>query len=144
MPTEQSRELCHQYFAEVLTGGDLGLIDVLMAPDVRFYIPTIPGGVHGRDGMKGFVGTLRTAFPDAVFAPEPDGVIADGDKAAVRWSFRGTHRGPFLGIPPTGKVVTDQGVDIFHLADGQIARVYAVEDAFGLLRQLGALPAHKS
>lgn len=51
-----------------------------------------------------------------------------------------THRGSFLSIPPTGKVVTDQGVDIFHFADGRIARIYAVEDAFGLLRQLGALP----
>lgn len=89
MLTEQSQELCRRYFAKILTGGNLGLIDLLLAPDVGFYIPTIPGGVHGWDGVKGFVTTLRTAFPDGVFAPEPDGVIVDGNKAAARWSFKG-------------------------------------------------------
>jgi steroid delta-isomerase-like uncharacterized protein len=144
MPSEQSRELCRKYFSKILTAGDLGLIDSLMAPDVSLSIPTIPDGVHGRQGIKQFVMTLRTAFPDGAFAPEPDGVIADGEKAAARWSFRGTHKGPFLGIEPTGKVVTDQGVDILHIANGQIARIYIVEDAFGLLRQLGALSVQGS
>jgi steroid delta-isomerase-like uncharacterized protein len=141
MPSEQSRELCRRYFEDVLTKGDLAQIDALMAPDVAFYIPTIPGGVHGRDGVRQFVRTLRAAFPDGAFVPEPGAVIAEGDKAAARWKFRGTHRGEFLGIPPTGKAVTDEGIDVFHIAGGQIARIYAVEDAFGLLKQLGALPA---
>jgi steroid delta-isomerase-like uncharacterized protein len=136
---ERNRQMVSRYFAEVLSAGRLETIDELMRPDFVFNIPTIPGGVHGIDAYKEFVRTLRTAFPDGVFAAEQ--VIAVDTRAAARWTFKGTHRGPFLGVAPTGRVVTDYGIDVFHFAGGQITDIWANEDAFGLMRQLGAIPA---
>jgi steroid delta-isomerase-like uncharacterized protein len=138
LSTERSRELAQRYFDEILNKGDMAAIDALFTPDFVFYIPTIPDGVRGRDAYKDFVRNLRNAFPDGVFTPV--GQPAEGDKAAVRWTFKGTHRGEFLGVAPTGRTVTDNGIDIFHIVDGQIAEIWANEDALGLMQQLGVVP----
>jgi steroid delta-isomerase-like uncharacterized protein len=134
-----NRQLVTRYFEEVLSAGRLETIDELMRADFVFNITTIPGGVHGIAAYKDFVRGLRTAFPDGVFSAER--LIAVADKAAARWTFKGTHRGPFLGVAPTGRVVTDEGIDIFHIAGGRITDIWANEDAFGLMKQLGAIPA---
>jgi steroid delta-isomerase-like uncharacterized protein len=136
--TERSRELAQRYFDEILNKGDTAAIDALLTPDFVFYIATIPGGVRGRDAYKDFLHNLRNAFPDGVFTPVEQ--IVEGNKAAVRWTFEGTHRGEFLGVAPTGRIITDQGIDIFQLVDGQIAEVRASEDALGLMQQLGVVP----
>jgi steroid delta-isomerase-like uncharacterized protein len=136
---ERNRQLVSRYFAEVLSRGRLETIDELMRSDLVFHISTIPDGVRGIDAYKDFVRTLRTAFPDGVFALER--MIATETRAAARWTFKGTHRGPFLGVAPTGRTITDQGIDVFHLADGRITDIWANEDAFGLMKQLGSIPA---
>jgi steroid delta-isomerase-like uncharacterized protein len=137
--TERNHQLTRRYFAEVLTQGKLDVINELMRSDFVFRISTIPGGVRGIDAYKGFVTGLRTAFPDGVFSI--DRLIAEESRAAARWNFRGTHKGPFLGVAPTGKVMTDQGIDIFHIAGGKITDIWVNEDAFGLLKQLGVIPS---
>jgi steroid delta-isomerase-like uncharacterized protein len=138
LSTERSRELARRYFDEILNKGDMGAIDALLTPDFVFYITTIPGGVRGREAYKDFVRNLRNAFPDGVFTPV--GQIAEGDKAAVRWTFKGTHRGEFLGVAPTGRTITDDGIDIFQVVDGRISEIRANEDALGLMQQLGVVP----
>lgn len=138
-PKERNRSLVSRYFDEILSAGRLEVIDALMRPDFVFHIATIPEGVHGIDAYKEFVQNLRVAFPDAVFVPERQ--IAEETRAAARWTFTGTHQGYFLGVAPTQRFVTDQGIDIFHFADGYITDIWANEDAFGLLKQLGAIPA---
>jgi steroid delta-isomerase-like uncharacterized protein len=139
---DNGRQLELRYFNEILTAGALDVVDQIMTSDVVFNIPTIPGGVKGREGYKSFLHGLRNAFPDAVFSPVR--TIAEGEKAAVMWTFRGTHKGEFLGVAPTGKVVTDYGIDILHFANGKISEIWANEDALGLMQQLGAIPSSGS
>ena len=57
--------------------------------------------------------------------------------APARWTLRGTHRGAFLGRPPTGRAVAVTGVELYRLAGGQIVERQASVDTDGLLRQLG-------
>ena len=92
-----------------------------------------------RDGFLQFLGALRSAFPDP--AVTVDDVLADGDEVAVRWTYGGTQQGPFLGIPPTGKAVVGSGIGLFRIAMGRIVEDFVQEDTFGLLQQLGAIPA---
>jgi steroid delta-isomerase-like uncharacterized protein len=142
MAKEQNKEIVTRYFTEILSAGSLAAIDELMRADFVFHIATIPAGVRGIPAYKQFVQGLRSAFPDGIFAIESQ--IAEEDRAAARWTFKGTHKGSFLGIAPTGKVVTDYGIDIFHFGDGKITDIWANEDAFGLLTQLGAIPAGRA
>lgn len=67
-------------------------------------------------------------------------MIAEGDRVMVRWSSRGTHVGESHGLPPTAKVVTNSGINIFRIADGKIAEVWDIFDRLWLWQQLGVLP----
>ena len=59
----------------------------------------------------------------------------------IRWIMRGTHNGPLMGIPATGKAVTVAGIDVFRIAGGQIVELWQHFDQLGMLQQLGVIPA---
>jgi steroid delta-isomerase-like uncharacterized protein len=125
-----------RYFSELMSQGKLEVIDQIIGERFSFHIPTLPEPIRGKDGMRGFVTGLRTGFPDLQFTVER--LIAEGDKAAARWFIQGTHNGPFLGMPPTGNKVKDQGLDIFVFSGGKIAEIWVNENDLGLMKQLGA------
>jgi steroid delta-isomerase-like uncharacterized protein len=67
-------------------------------------------------------------------------MIAEGDRVVVRWTSHGVHKGETHGLPPTGRRVTNSGVNIFRIADGKIAEVWDIWDRLWLWQQLGVLP----
>jgi steroid delta-isomerase-like uncharacterized protein len=138
---EENKAIVARYFNEILNQGKLEVIDEIMSPNFAFRIPTLPEPVRGPEGMKQFVTGLRNGFPDIHFTVERE--AAERDKVASRWRIVGTHKGEFLGIPPTGNRVEDQGVDIFRIADGKIAEIWVNENDLGLMQQLGVIPSGK-
>jgi predicted ester cyclase len=70
-----------------------------------------------------------------------DDLIAEGDKVVKRWSSRGTHQLEFAGIPATSKQVTFTGTTTYRLAGGKIVEAWWSDELFGMLEQLGAIPA---
>jgi predicted ester cyclase len=64
-------------------------------------------------------------------------VVAEGDRVVLRWTARGTHRGAFLGVPPSGAAVRFTGIDIVRIADGRIQEGWAEESNLSTLGQLG-------
>jgi steroid delta-isomerase-like uncharacterized protein len=86
---------------------------------------------------------LKTAFPD--LHAETEDLLVDGDRAALRLTVSGTHKGPFMGIPATGKAVQWESIGIAHFRDGQMYRVWVQPDMLGLMQQLGVdLPSMAS
>ncbi|NAZ88042.1 ester cyclase [Kineococcus indalonis] len=73
--------------------------------------------------LKDTIATYRSAFPDLTMTVEE--TIAQDERLAYRWTMRGTHRGDFEGIAPTGRAVTFRGITIVHLCDGEV-----VEDRY--------------
>lgn len=67
--------------------------------------------------------------------------MAEGDKVAARFIMRGTHRGVFFGVPPTGKAIAVQAMNFYRLTDGQIVEERGQPDLLELLRQIGAFPS---
>ncbi|MGH3167369.1 MAG: ester cyclase, partial [Trebonia sp.] len=110
---EANKAVVGRYFDEIMSQGNLAVIDELMAPNFAFHIPTLPDPMRGPEGMKQFVTGLRGAFPDAKLTP--DYMIADEHRVAVRYQMTGTQDGGFLGAPPSGNSVKDAGTDLFHL-----------------------------
>ena len=93
---------------------------------------------HGPDGKrKAVIGYLR-AFPDLHFVPEEP--VGQDDTVAVNWVARGTHLGPFMNIPPSGRAITVRGVSTLKLRDGKIVQATYVWDVAGMLREIGLLP----
>jgi steroid delta-isomerase-like uncharacterized protein len=114
------------------------LIDEIFAPDVVQHDPNGPP-VASVEALKEYVGGLMTALPDLKFTIE--NLAADGDRVVWRFGSRGTHRGPLMGIPATGKTGTVTGQVEFRFAGDKVAEIWINYDQFGLLRQLGVIPA---
>jgi steroid delta-isomerase-like uncharacterized protein len=79
-----------------------------------------------------------SAFPD--WHGSVEDVFAEGDRVVNRWTGHGTHTMPLMGIPPTGKHVTMEGITIFRVANGKVAQQWSHADQLGLMRQLGVIP----
>jgi len=131
-------EVVRRFFEVAFSEGDLDLIDDLVADDAVGYDPAQPEPIRGAEGMKELVTMYRSAFPDLAF--EVHETLRDGDLVAVRWTSTGTHDGELMGIEPTGKEVTVEGIEIDRVEDGKIVESRVSWDALGLLRQLGAVP----
>lgn len=97
-----------------------------------------PNGERGPEGFASMVTSVRRGFPDVRFTVED--LFGERDKVVVRWSWQGTHQGPFRGIPPTGVRVTNTGIAIYQLRDGKVIQSWLETDRLGVLRALGALP----
>ena len=80
---------------------------------------------------------FRQGFPDVVSTIED--LIAEGEKVAARWRARATHRGEYVGVPPTGREVEFTGISVYRIEGGKIAQSWTVEDELGLMRQIGAV-----
>jgi steroid delta-isomerase-like uncharacterized protein len=81
---------------------------------------------------------VMNAFPDFNCTVEEQ--IAEGDKVVIRLTMRGTHLGPYLGMPPTGKKIEVGGISIGRFADGKAIEGWLLTDTLGLMQQLGAIP----
>lgn len=83
------------------------------------------------DDIKEFL----SVFPDAKVKIED--IFSDGNKVVYRWSGTGTHRGAYMGIPPTRKKVKLEGVTIARVVKGQIVETWRQFDLMSALDQLG-------
>jgi steroid delta-isomerase-like uncharacterized protein len=132
-------KITRRYFEEVMSGGNLALIPEIMDENVQFIIPTQPEPFRGHEGLTGFVGYLRNAFPDIKFEVERE--TASGNKVASRWHISGTHEGEFLGAPATHNKISDYGIDIFTFKGNKILTIHVNENDMGLMQQLGLIPS---
>ncbi len=66
--------------------------------------------------------------------------VSFGDRIVARPAFRDTHRGKFLGIPPTGRQVTVAWIAFYRLADETGSEECVVRNVLGLLQHIGAIP----
>ena len=82
---------------------------------------------------------LRAAFPD--FRADIHWQLADGDRVTTYKTYHGTHKGEFFGIPPTGRRIQFETVDVMRVRNGKIAEHWGVANLFSLMQQLGAIPA---
>ncbi len=118
----------------LISTGDLALVEDLIADD---YVDH-RGGPTGREAFAHGLAAIRAAFPD--WTSTPDDLVVEGDRVGARWTVRGTHQGPFLGMPATGRTIVMQEAGILRFRDGRLAELWRVADELALLRQLGALP----
>lgn len=135
----RNAEVVRRLIGEVIGGGRLELVEELLTPDYHDHDPANDEDVRGPEGAREEVAMYRAAFPDLTFAIHDQ--LADADRVATRFTFTGTHRGRLMGVPPTGRTVSVDGIVIHRLEGGRIAEGHWCWDTLGLLRTVGALPA---
>ena len=139
MSTEENKAVVRRFWEEWNKGKEAAMaaIEEFCAPD---YVYHGSGGFGDMDlaAMKQMTPAWYTAFPDGHSAVED--LIAEGDKVVSRYTVRATHRGDFMGVPATGKVVTYTGIYISRFAGGKCVEDWFSGDMLGLFQQLGAIP----
>ena len=133
MTPEQNKAVVRRWIEEFKTGGDESVSDELRSPHfVNHSAP--PGALTGPEAGKLAFRAMRAAFPDLRVTIED--MLADGDRVVTRQTFAGTHRGEWLGVPPTGRVVSWALIDIVRLEGGRLEEHWAVADMLGLRARL--------
>ena len=123
---------------DLINARDVDGFAEVMAPDFVEHEET-PGLAPTREGVMEFFRMYIAAFPDLRFDPED--MLSSGDKVVTRARVTGTHEGEFMGMPPTGKHVDVQLVDIVRFGDDGLAHEHwGVFDALAMMQQLGVVP----
>jgi steroid delta-isomerase-like uncharacterized protein len=138
MSAEANKQVM-QRFVEFINTASPKLAEELISPDAIFHVPGRPAPLRGPAGYLEIIGMMRAGFPDIQWALEE--MIAESDKVAARFTMRGTHQGIFFGVPPTGKKIAVQAMNIYRLSGGQFVEERGQPDLLGLLQQIGAVPA---
>jgi steroid delta-isomerase-like uncharacterized protein len=134
---EENKALIRRWI-EAYNERDLQAEAEVLAPDYVAHVPAAPGPLEGLEAWRQFSGSFAEAFPDIRLTVEE--IFSEGEMVAARVAFRGTHRGEFQGIPPTGKEVAFTSIEVNRVRDGKVEEHWVELDLLGLMQQLGAIP----
>jgi predicted ester cyclase len=140
---KQNKEVMRQML-EAYNTGDTEIVKKLLHPEIKDRSREIgfEDGLRRAHAIKRVQTEIlrhEDAFPDKKF--EEDFLVAEGDTVVLRWRFTGTHKGPILGIAPTGKRVHAHGTEVVRIKDGQIVEHVGDEgmNLLNILWQVGKL-----
>jgi len=134
MTTEQNKALVRRLVDEVFNRRNVSAVDELMSPDFVEH-EVVPGLPPGREGTKQMLTMVHGAFPD--FKGTIDDLIAEGEKVVLRWTWTGTQKGEFMGLPPLGRKMSIGVIDIIQFSGGRAVAHWGQMDGLGLTQQLG-------
>jgi steroid delta-isomerase-like uncharacterized protein len=140
MTNKDNKTLVTRFIEEVINQGNLAVLEESLTASYVYHAPGME--VSGPENMKGVFQMLRAAFPD--WKETVEDLIAEGDRVVFRVTGRGTHQGEFYGIPPTGRRVSMQGIDVVRIEGNRIAEHWAVFDQLGMMQQLGVIPTSQT
>jgi steroid delta-isomerase-like uncharacterized protein len=135
---ENNKAVIGKFIEEVINQNRMARADDLVVEDFVELDP-LPGQRQGREGLKEVLGMMRAGFPDIHWVVEE--MVAEGDKVVTRFTWTGTHRGEFLGVPATGRSVVVKGVVMDELTGGKMSRSRILMDSLGMMQQLGVIPS---
>lgn len=126
---EANKDVVRRFYAEAIGARDAGACERRLTVDF-----THNGERRGRAGQREAVEAFLAGFSD--LRHEVLLILAEDDLVAAHQRWRGTHDGPFAGIPATGRTVTFTSTAILRIEDGLIAEAWDEVDLLGLTTQL--------
>jgi steroid delta-isomerase-like uncharacterized protein len=136
--SENNKAAIRKFLEEVINQNRMDRANDLVVEDFVELDP-LPGQRQGREGLKEVLSAMRAAFPDMHWVVQE--MVAEGDRVVTRFSWTGTHRGAFLGVPATGRKVDVNGVVMDELVGGKMSRSRILMDSLGMMQQLGVVPS---
>jgi steroid delta-isomerase-like uncharacterized protein len=137
MSVQQMKDTARTFYDKVLSAGDLDELDRYLDPGFVDHNP-FPDQPPGVAGVKQIFADMQAGFPDLSFTVND--MVAEDNTVVARISVKGTHKGTYMGVPPTGKQVKIDGIDVLRFADGRVAERWGQFDDLAMLQQLGLVP----
>ena len=140
--SESNKAMARRVMEEAWSQGKLEVVDELISADCRLHDPVFPSLGPGTENLKGHISMCRSAFPDLRFTI--DDVIAERNEVVIHWTGHCTHRGTFLGIPPTNREASVSGTSIYRIDGAKIVETWSDWNLLTLMEQLGVAAAPKA
>jgi predicted ester cyclase len=136
MATTDPRTVVRRYLEEVVNTGDVARLAEFIAPG---YVEVHAGRTHpvGLEGAREHVLGVRRTYPDLRLTIVRQ--ICEGEWVASVVTAVGTHLGEWIGIRPTGKVITMTAVNVDRVVDGRIVEHGGAADVFTPFLEAGAI-----
>jgi predicted ester cyclase len=136
MSKENNKTIVRRFYEEVVNSGNVDEVEKFISPD---YTEVFDGKRYpvGLEGARSHIIGVRETYPDLHIAIERQ--IAESEWVATCIVVRGTHKGSWMGIKPTGKLVTYTGVNIDRVVDGLIVEHGGAANMLGPLLEIGAV-----
>jgi steroid delta-isomerase-like uncharacterized protein len=130
-----NKQIVHRFMEECWNQGKLNTVSELFTANCRLHDPVFPHLTSGADNLRNHIESCRRGFPDLKFTI--DDTISERDEVVIHWTGHGTHKGQFLGLPPTNKKATVSGTSIFRLEGSKIAEEWSHWNLMSMMEQLG-------
>jgi steroid delta-isomerase-like uncharacterized protein len=142
MSTKENKAIERRWFEAFDKGkaAVMAVTDELVSDDFIFHSAS-GEDIIGLKAYKKYAGDVYSAFPDVHLTI--DDMVAEGDKVTVRFTVTGTHKGKFMGAPPTNKKIKMWSIQIDRIAGGKFAEGWERYDTLGFMQQIGLIPKPK-
>jgi steroid delta-isomerase-like uncharacterized protein len=137
MFAKENERMIRRIYDELWNERKLEVADEIIANGATNYDTGLLPMPFGPEEMKSTVQMVTAAFPDN--RHEVEEVVALDEKVVLHCTLTGTHEGPFMGIPPTGRKIEVNEIHIYRLKDGKTVEHRAGRDDLGAMRQLGVI-----
>jgi predicted ester cyclase len=133
---ELSRKIVESFYKEVLIGHNFDSLAKIVSSNILIHPTAMPceASYYGINGTNNWLETQWTAFPDLTITDYF--TVAQGDIVATHWKARGTSKGNFLMLPPSGKIVEYIGSSMYRIENGQIAEIWETKNTLAIMGQL--------
>jgi len=125
----------YETWVDGMNRGDRSAADAAFAPNCVVHLTGVPQPILGVEAWKDTVRAFLVAFPDIHFTIEDR--IDSGDRVAMRWHARATHKGPLRPLPATGRSIEIDGLIFDRIENGMIVERWEQLDQTMILQQLG-------
>ncbi len=133
---EHRKAVVRRWIHEVWDNGNMAIFDEFGDPDYVYTAPGI-GPLRGKAQLAKFLQDFRPAIPDR--HNTIDEQIAEGDTVVTRGTTRGTHKGMWNGLHPTGRPIEVPWIMITRFRGDKILEEYEVYDSLTMMEQMGAV-----
>jgi steroid delta-isomerase-like uncharacterized protein len=131
----ENKTIVRQYVDLLFSKGDADGAKQYISEDFVNHDPPF-GATPDRDGMVRTSAMIRAAFPN--WHAEPFLLVGEDDMVVELFTASGNHTGdPVMGVEPSGREVTLQGINVFRLHNGLIVERWGRLDDLGFRAQLG-------
>src|ERR671910_33604 len=121
---EKNKELARR-FVEAQAKGDLDAVDQMLAPDFVNHNILVPGQEPDREDYLRGISAYQAALSPGRLIIEDQ--VAGGDKVVTRILAYATHdRGELMGVAPSGRELTNRGIEIHRIVEGKIAEEWGM------------------
>jgi steroid delta-isomerase-like uncharacterized protein len=132
---ENNKKIVMSYFNEAWNKGDLNVLDSLLSEDYINHTPSTPNPPKGPAGLKPIILAIRKGFPDLRYDIKE--IITTNDRVVARVVMTGTQTDTLFGIPPSGRRIEVNQINIERIENGKITEHWRVTDELTMMKQLG-------